>query len=195
MATLGTYIPSQDQYIINTPEKKTMTQNKLDLIMKLQRLTYSQNENESAAAKRKISKLCKEIGIEDLHFEEEWKREICTILSDFDGTEHMNRILKMLEWVEKPDDSWYVTGYIIGVAESMRNLFPENHVMCGKYLQKYEQNPINPGDYDYENEGGGSTITEENIDSYIDGNVDGYDNTRYLWNDGDGYGPLDEDLR
>ena len=27
------------------------------------------------------------------------------------------------------------------------------------------------------------------------GNVDGYDNTRYLWNDGDGYGPLDEDLR
>ena len=156
-----------------------MTQNKLDQIMKLQRLTYSQNENESAAAKRKISKLCKEIGIEDLHLEEEWKREICTVISDID------RILSVIEGHENPDNYWYAAGYIIGVAEAMRRIFPENHVMCGKYLRKYQQNPYNPEDHDYQNETG--KISEEDMDAYIDGNVDGYDNTLYLWVDEDGY--------
>ena len=57
--------------------------------------------------------------------------------------------------------------------------------MCGKYLRKYQQNPYNPEDHDYQNETG--KISEEDMDAYIDGNVDGYDNTLYLWVDEDGY--------
>ena len=162
-----------------------MTQNKLDLIIKLQRLTQSDNENESKAAERKLKKLLEETGFKNIDLEEEWKREICTVISDFDGTKHIDRILSVIEGHENPDNYWYAAGYIIGVAEAMRRIFPENHVMCGKYLRKYQQNPYNPEDHDYQNET--DKISEEDMDAYIDGNVDGYDNTLYLWVDEDGY--------
>lgn len=156
---------------------------KIDKIIKLQRLTESPNENEANAAKRKLERLLQEIGVNNLYeFKEEWEQDICTIISDFDATNNIGEILHIIKGNEHPDNFWYTFGYTVGVAEAFMNQYSDNRLMCRKYRNKYgESYDENSCDY----------IREEDLDSYIDGNVDGYESVMDLYREEEDFESLD----
>lgn len=162
-----------------------MSDSKIDKIIKLQRLSESSNEHEANAAKRKLEKLLQEIGVNNIYeFKEEWEQDICTIISDFDATNNIGEILHIIKGNEQPDNFWYTFGYTVGVADAMMYVYSDNRPMCHKYRKKY-----GTGSYD---ENSCNYIGEEDLDSYIDGNVDGYESVMDLYREEeDGFESLD----